>query len=197
MNELGGDYMEHVFLKKPEEHMIKEELLKLLLEEIVTNKLNIRKDELQRIYDFSCNTYSGIKRYSGDDYVTHPLNVALLLVQMKAPKNVIFAGIFCDALQKTKVSVDELEKVLPKESVSLVVRLADFDVQKESCINDCNLVLIKLAERLHNMRTIQYMEEEKKRERKQETIDFYMPIARKLGNDKLIAELNDLVLEER
>ena len=135
--------------------------------------------------------YGGRKRYSGDDYVTHLLNVSLLLVQMEAEESVIYAGMFCDVFRKTNVAIDELKENLPDSVVQILIRLKDYDIEKVG-LEDEQCAVIKIAERLHNMRTIEYMEERERQKRAKETIAIFMPIVKKLQDDKLISELNEI-----
>ncbi|MCH5252777.1 MAG: helix-turn-helix domain-containing protein [Lachnospiraceae bacterium] len=186
------DNMNNQCLKTTEEHATKEELLEILWQEMLDNKIAMEREELEKIYGYADMVYNGLKRYSGDDYITHTLNVAILLAIMNAEKNVIIAGLFCDATSKTNITCEELRKKLPKESVKILEALESFTVFDEALPD--GIILVKLAERLHNMRTAGYMDKEKMKLKAKETIDFFIPMAQKLGNEKLISELNDLSL---
>lgn len=191
LNHLGGRNMGgYNFYEKTDEHMSKEQLYELLVEEMKRNQYQFDLDELEKIYNFAKRLYANQTRYSGDEYITHLINVSLLLVQMGAEKKIVYAGMFCDVFRKTDVEVDELKENLPEEVFQIVARLKDYRI--ENVLSDEECVVIKLAERLHNMRTIEYMEENEKKRRARETISLYMPVARKLKNEKLIKELNDL-----
>lgn len=135
-----------------------------------------------------------MKRYSGDEYVTHPLNTALILAQMNAEKNTVYAGMFCDALEKTKVTAEELKENLPLEAAVLVQTLKNYKLENQVISENEEVALIKIAERLHNMRAVKYMDEAETKKKVKETLEFFLPAARKLGNNNLIEELNDLVL---
>lgn len=193
MEHYGGRAMSHLFLKKPEEHLSKEELFAFLQKELAENGIVYDEEELRRNYKFSCRIYEGMKRYSGDDYVTHPLNVAILLADLNADKHVIAAGLFCNALQKTEITEQKLAEELSEEAVSVLSRAyaCGNDVGKY----DDEVMLVKLAERLHNMRTIAFISDRAKKEKAKETFEIFMPLARRLGNEKLISELNDLSLK--
>ena len=190
---LGGNAMSsYVFYEKTEEHMSKEALLELLERKMTEYKLDTTA--LKAVYDFCQKLYANQIRYSGDEYITHLLNVSLLLVQMGCESSVVYAGMFCDVLRKTDVSIDDIKKVLPKDVADIIMRLRDYDIEKDG-LADEECAVIKMAERLHNMRTIEYMEESQKKRKSKETISIFMPIARKLKNEKVISELNDLSMK--
>lgn len=188
----GSDMRSYTFYEKTDEHMSKENLLELLRKKMTENKLDIT--ELETVYDFCQKLYANRKRYSGDEYITHLLNVSLLLVQMGAEENIVYAGMFCDVFRKTDVSADDIKKYLPKNVGEIIVRLRGYDIEKDG-LEDEECAIIKMAERLHNMRTLEYMEESEKKRRAKETISIFMPVARKLKNEKIINELNSLSMK--
>jgi len=188
----GSDMNSYVFYEKTDEHMLKEELFELLKRKMTENKLDIT--ELKTVYDFCQKLYVNQKRYSGDEYITHLLNVSLLLVQMGAELSVVYAGMFCDVFKKTDVSIDDIKKSLSKDVAQILIRLRNYDIEKDG-LDDEECAIIKMAERLHNMRTIENMEEHEKRRRAKETISIFMPVARKLKNEKVINELNNLSIK--
>ena len=188
----GSDMRSYTFYEKTDGHMSKENLLELLRKKMTENKLDIT--ELETVYDFCQKLYANRKRYSGDEYITHLLNVSLLLVQMGAEENIVYAGMFCDVFRKTDVSADDIKKYLPKNVGEIIVRLRGYDIEKDG-LEDEECAIIKMAERLHNMRTLEYMEESEKKRRAKETISIFMPVARKLKNEKIINELNSLSMK--
>ncbi len=113
---------------------------------------------------------------------------------MGAESSVAYAGMFCDAFRKTNVSTDDIKKSLQKDVAQIITRLRDYDIEKDG-LSDEECAVIKMAERLHNMRTIEYMKESEKRRRAKETISIFMPVARKLKNEKVINELNNLSMK--
>lgn len=187
----GGSAMNHVFLYQTEEHTTKEQLYEILKNRIRENQIEVEEEQLQNTYQYACEVYADLKRYSGDEYVTHPLNVAILLAELGGDGAVILAGMFCDAMKKTKITPAELEEVLPERVVDLIMCVANIDNMFAGEVAD-EVIMIKMAERLHNMRTVQFMNKEQQKIKAKETVEIYMPLARKLKNDKLIAELNDL-----
>ena len=189
---LGGSDMSHVFLESIKIGATKEELIEILQEKLQKNGVAISQNELNVVYQEACSAYQGVKRYSGEEYITHLLNVSIILTELGATADVILAGMFCDVSRKGVVSLDGLNGVLPKDIYDIVVKVQHTTTEWSEMSEE--VVLIKLAERLHNMRTIEYMDERKKRKKATETIKFFMPLARKLGNQKLIDELSDLSL---
>lgn len=188
----GSDMSSYAFYEKTDEHMLKEELFELLKRKMIENKLDTT--ELGTVYNFCKKSYENKKRYSGDEYITHLLNVSLLLVQIGTEANVAYAGMLCDVFRKTDVSIDDIKKSLPKDVAQILIRLRDYDIEKDG-LEDEECTIIKMAERLHNMRTIEYMEESEKKRRAKETLSIFMPVARKLRNEKVINELNELSIK--
>lgn len=144
--------------------------------------IEIEDKVLHDVYLAACMAYNGKRRYSGEEYVTHPINVAILLAELGAERDTVLAGLFCDV--KEKGNDTNLANVLPA-GVLKIVRQIEYKNTEEA-------VLVKLAERLHNMRTIDYIDERKKAQKARETIEIYLPLARRVNNQKLTDELNDL-----
>lgn len=172
----------------------KEELRKYFMEQLNENKITEDMKMVQEVYEFAEQVYRGMKRYSGEEYITHMLHIAILLVKMEADLSVVLAGMFCDSFKKTNVTKLQLEQHLSDEVVSLIVKTNDFSVEESGEISE-EVILIKLAERLHNMQTLEYMEEGRRREKAMETMEWFLPLARELGNDILCIELNKLSLQ--
>lgn len=187
---LGGSAMSHVFLESTKVGTTKEELFAILQKKMKVNGVYVEQNKLDKVYRSACNVYENVKRCSGEEYVTHPINVSIVLAELGATADIILAGMFCDVAKKGVVSLEDLSNDLPKEIYDIVVRVQAAGY--ELTIATEEVLLVKLAERLHNMRTIEFIDESKKREKAEETIELFMPLARKLGNKKLIDELNDL-----
>lgn len=193
---LGGDYnMNHLFLDRMDIHLSKETLFAKLLEFVRTNHLGYDIKKLEKAYAFACKAYDGITRYSGDEYVTHPLNVAIILAYLEAPEEVVISGMMCDILTKTNTAASALEKEFPDTVRDLLSRIASFDKDSLSAAEEEDVLMIKLAERLHNMRTVEFLDKNIQKRKAKETIEFFVPFASKLGNVKLTEELNDLALK--
>ena len=149
---------------------------------------------------------------SGEPYIIHPLCVAIILADLELDKETIVAGLLHDAVEDTWMTYEEVEKEFGSEVALLVdgvTKLGQLsysadkvEVQAENLrkmflamAKDIRVILIKLADRLHNMRTLQYMRPEKQQEKARETMDIYAPIAMRLGISKIKVELDDLSLK--
>ena len=185
---IGGNYMEQIFLNSTKLGTPKEELFAGLKELLKKNDVAVEEAMLAAVYDVACRVYEGKKRYSGDEFVTHTLNVAMLLTEMGADADTVLAGLFSDISERS--GTVDLSAELPEKVWNIVSEIGLWHTDRENCPEE--VVLIKLAERLHNMRTIEYLPEEKRAKKAKETIEFYLPVARKLNNRKLLEELNDL-----
>ena len=169
---IGGNHMEQIFLNSTKLGTPKEELFAGLKELLKKNDVAVEEAMLAAVYDVACRVYEGKKRYSGDEFVTHTLNVAMLLTDMGADADTVLAGLFSDISERS--GTVDLSAELPEKVWNIVSEIGLWHTDRENCPEE--VVLIKLAERLHNMRTI----------------EFYLPLARKLNNRKLLEELNDL-----
>lgn len=190
----GGKNMNHIFLDLSKPSVSKEVLFETLISKIQEYKLDVDTCELERIYLYALSVYAGRQRYSGEDYITHPLNVAILLSDLNADETLIFAGLLCDAFKKGQISMEEAKIILPAPVLQLIIALNSFDFQKYDTAPE-DVILIKLVERLHNMRTLQFMNETEWKKRAKETLELFVPIALKLENRKLADELTDLCLK--
>lgn len=184
---IGGDFMNHIPQDTVTAGMTKEQLFQMLKLSIKRNGISIQESLLDEMYRYSCRVYSGMKRYSGEEYVTHPLSVAILLSEMGADPEVVLAGMFCDAGRKCHMEMDELPKNVQK-LVSALELCHDTDL---SSMPE-NIALMKLAERFHNMQTIDSMSEDKKKLRARETLLCFVPLAEKYHYDDLAHELKKL-----
>jgi GTP pyrophosphokinase len=152
---------------------------------------------LQRAYVFTAKVHKDQKRHSGEPYLIHPLEIAGILVDMRLDAVTIAAGLLHDTVEDTLATVEELEQLFGAEVAFLVEGLTkiakvEFTSARErqaenfrkmlvAMSKDIRILLIKLVDRLHNMRTIQFLEEDKARRIAQETLDIYVPLAHRLG----------------
>ncbi len=184
--------------------------LETLIEEIPKYQPGANLDLLQRAYRFSERSHYGQQRASGEPYLSHPLEVAGLLVNFKMDVTTVTAGLLHDVLEDTKATKDELQREFGAEIADLVdgvtkIGKLAFSSREErqaenfrkmlvAMARDLRVLMIKLADRLHNMRTLQYLPTDRGRGIAQETLDIYAPLAHRLGMAKVKAELEDLAL---
>ncbi len=163
---------------------------------------------VERAYIYSAKVHAGQKRLSGEPYLSHPLAVAYILAELRLDMVTIAAGLLHDTLEDTLTTYADLERMFGKpvaEIVDGVTKLSKIQfqskVQKQAenirkmilaMSKDIRVLLVKLADRLHNMRTLGYQKEEKRPRIARETIDIYAPLASRLGIDWIKRELEDL-----
>ena len=163
---------------------------------------------LRRAYLFSAREHKGQKRASGESYLVHPLEVANILADMRLDAVSVSTGLLHDVVEDTLADTDTIRKYFGGEVAHLVEGLTKIahisNVSREeqqaenvrkmllAMVDDVRVVLVKLDDRLHNMRTLEYLSPEKRRRIAQETMDIYAPIAHRLGMGKLRGELEDL-----
>ena len=163
---------------------------------------------LQRAYVFSAKVHEGQERLSGEPYLIHPLEVASILVDLRMDEVTVSAGLLHDTLEDTLTTADELQRLFGEQVTFLVEGLTKIahvefrstrERQAESfrkmlvaMSSDIRILMIKLADRLHNMRTLDYLAEDRAQRIAQETLDIYAPLAHRLGIHWMQAELEDL-----
>ncbi|HEX4438614.1 MAG TPA: bifunctional (p)ppGpp synthetase/guanosine-3',5'-bis(diphosphate) 3'-pyrophosphohydrolase [Thermoanaerobaculia bacterium] len=179
-----------------------------ILEKVEAYNPNSDQDLLRRAYVFSAREHRGQVRRSGEPYLVHPLNVASILADLKADDVSIVVGLLHDVLEDTLTTKESIEQQFGAEVSELVdglTKIGRFSyVSREeeqaetfrkmilAMVSDLRVVLVKLADRLHNMRTLGFLPEAKRREIARETLDIYAPIAHRLGMGSLKGELEDL-----
>lgn len=166
---------------------------------------------IRKAYEFSAKAHEGQVRRSGEPYVQHPLAVAGVLTSLKTDVTAIVAALLHDTLEDTVATSNELEREFGKDVVHLVdgvtkigkitfrnseeKQAENFRKMVLSMADDIRVVLIKLADRLHNMRTLEYLSEAKRQQIAQETLEIYAPLANRLGIGWIKNELEDLCLK--
>ena len=167
---------------------------------------------IEKAYRIAAKAHEGQKRKSGEPYIIHPLCVAIILADLELDKETIVAGLLHDVVEDTVMTTEDLTREFGSEVALLVdgvTKLGQLnysadkvEVQAENLrkmflamAKDIRVILVKLADRLHNMRTAQYWSEPKQKEKARETMDIYAPIAQRLGISKIKIELDDLSLK--
>ncbi len=167
-------------------------------------------DALVRAYEFAARAHEGVYRLSGKPYITHCLTVTEILAELRLDIPTLCAGLLHDVIEDTSITRDRIETEFGPEVVRLVegvtkISTLGFDTREErhaenlrkiiiAMAQDIRVILIKLADRLHNMRTLQYLPKERQTRIAQDTLDIYAPLAYRLGIGKIRWELEDLSL---
>jgi GTP pyrophosphokinase len=163
---------------------------------------------LRRAYDFSAVEHAGQLRRSGEPYLTHPLEVAYLVADMKLDDVAVASALLHDVVEDTLTSIDRVKELFGPEVAHVVegvtkISTIPFSSSEErqaenfrkmllAMVDDIRVILVKLADRLHNMRTLDHLSEEQRIKISQETVDIYAPIANRLGMSKIKNELEEL-----
>ncbi|MBA3767416.1 MAG: bifunctional (p)ppGpp synthetase/guanosine-3',5'-bis(diphosphate) 3'-pyrophosphohydrolase [Acidobacteria bacterium] len=182
-----------------------------IVEKVARNHPQADLDLLRRAYFFSAREHKGQTRASGEPYLVHPLEVANILADMRLDAVSVSTGLLHDVVEDTLVDLSTIRKYFGDEVTHLVdglTKIAQIStVSREeqqaenvrkmllAMIDDVRVVLVKLADRLHNMRTLQHLKPEKRQRIAQETMDIFAPIAHRLGMGKLRGELEDLAFQ--
>lgn len=200
LSEDGGRYRMNdskVFITQSVDFKSEGELYRELVEKV--NYKEICKDTrlIEEAYQVARRIHEGEKRKSGEDYIIHPLNVALILAEMEASEACIIGGLLHEVGEKdASMTLEAIESQFSNEIANLVemVKVLGQDITKLEGIPQ-EVILIKLADRLHDMRTLKHKNPERFKEEARETITFFSPIAAKLGISKIKMELDDLALK--
>lgn len=187
----------------------------ITIEELI-NKIKEYDDKeedlelIRKAYEYADKKHFGQKRISGDDYIIHPLNVAMILTNIKADAKCMAAALLHDVIEDCETSFEEVEELFGTEVAKLVdgvtkINKLHFSSKTDAIIatqrkilvglsEDVRVIIIKLADRLHNMRTLYVMKEEKQKKKAKETLEILTPVADRLGIGKIKSELENLSL---
>ncbi len=165
---------------------------------------------IKKAYEYASSKHEGVKRLTGEDYINHPLNVAYIITNNDFDASTICAALLHDVMEDCDVTYDELKNEFGDEVARLVdgvtkINKINFDTKDKADVankrkilvalcEDVRVIIIKLADRLHNMRTLWIHPREKQKEKAQETLDILTPISHRLGMSKITSELEDLCL---
>ena len=182
-----------------------------IIEKLRKNHPSVDEELLRRAYLFSARQHRGQTRQSGEPYLVHPLEVANILADLNLDPICVATGLLHDIVEDTETSAEEIEEYFGPEIAHLVdglTKISKLDhasTEERQALNmrkmllamvdDVRVVLVKLADRLHNMRTLEYLPGEKRRRIAQETLDVYGPIAHRLGMARVRGELEDLAFK--
>ena len=196
-------------LSTPADFTPPEELYRNLIDTIKRYHPSDNFDLIDKAYHIADDAHRGQKRKSGEPYIMHPICVAIILAELEMDKETIAAGLLHDVIEDTEYTKEDLTREFSAEIAELVdgvTKLTQLnlshdkiEVQAENLrkmflamAKDIRVVIIKLADRLHNLRTLQYQTPEKQKEKAKETMDIYAPLAGRLGISRIKIELDDL-----
>lgn len=199
-------------VKAPGDYEEPDQLYDMLIARIRKYHPSADVSMIEKAYELAKKAHGDQKRKSGEPYIVHPLWVAYILAELEMDKETIAAGMLHDVVEDTVVTEEELTKEFGADVALLVdgvTKLGQLsyssdklEVQAENLrkmflamAKDIRVIIIKLADRLHNMRTLQFMKPAKQKEKAKETMDIYAPIAQRLGISKIKTELDDLALK--
>ena len=177
-----------------------------LLDKAKANHLNLDFDKIKLALGFAEESHQGQYRKSGDDYIVHPVEVAKILMDMKMDTDTIVAGLLHDVVEDTLIPIADIKYNFGETVATLVDGVTKLKALPNGTKNQAEnirkmilamaenirVILIKLADRLHNMRTLKFMKPEKQQSISKETLDIYAPLAHRLGMAKIKSELEDM-----
>ncbi len=209
--DVEGDQLESFELVKTDDFESPSHLYERLIEKVREYHPSDDVTQIDKAYKLALKAHKDQTRKSGEPYIIHPLCVALILADLEMDKETIISALLHDVVEDTEVTMEEIKDTFGEEVALLVDGVTKLgqvnyisdkvEMQAENLrkmflamAKDIRVILIKLADRLHNMRTLKYMTPQKQKEKARETIDIYSPIARRLGISRLKVELDDLSL---
>lgn len=185
--------MDHVFMKSTTVHTKKEALYQKLLTQLQEKQLEYDLSKVETAYQYARQSHEGQYWRTGDDYIIHPLNVAILLAELGASEDAIIAGLLHDVILKgSTISLNEIEKNFSKKISKLILQGMQFS--KSVHITDEDVILIKICDRLHNLRTIEFGNEDFRKQKAEQTLDRFSAFASTANKEKALAELTDLAI---
>ena len=199
-------------VKNPEDYQDPEKLYQALIARVTKYHPSADISLIEKAYKIASEAHKEQFRKSGEPYIIHPLWVGIILADLEMDKETIVAGMLHDVVEDTVMTLDDITREFGSEVALLVdgvTKLGQLSYSKDklevqaenlrkmflAMAKDIRVIIIKLADRLHNMRTLEFMTPEKQQEKARETMDIYAPIAQRLGISKIKIELDDLSLK--
>ena len=199
-------------LATPEDFTSPDDIYKVLVERIKKYHPSDDFSMIEKAYRIADDAHQGQKRKSGEPYIIHPLCVAIILAELEMDKETIIAGLLHDVIEDTEYTKEDLAREFSPEIALLVdgvTKLTQLNLSQDkieiqaenlrkmflAMAKDIRVIIIKLADRLHNLRTLQYQTAAKQIEKARETMDIYAPIANRLGISKIQVEMDDLCMQ--
>ena len=199
-------------VKAPEDYQDPEELYQALIARVRKYHPSADITMIEKAYQIGKEAHKNQFRKSGEPYIIHPLWVAIILADLEMDKETIVAGMLHDVVEDTTMTLDEISAEFGEEVALLVdgvTKLGQLNYSQDkleaqaenlrkmflAMAKDIRVIIVKLADRLHNMRTMEFMTPAKQKEKSRETMDIYAPIAQRLGISKIKTELDDLSLK--
>ena len=199
-------------LSRPADNTPPEELYAQLVETVKKYHPSSDLSMIEKAYRVADKMHEGQKRKSGEPYIMHPLCVSIILAELELDKETIVAGILHDVIEDTEMTYEDVSREFSEEVAILVdgvTKLTQLDLSEDkieiqaenlrkmflAMAKDIRVILMKLADRLHNLRTLQYQSPKKQIEKSRETMDIYSPIAHRLGISKIKIELDDISMQ--
>ena len=183
------------------------EELKALIEKSITQGNQYDLEKIEKAYKFADEAHGDQKRVSGVPYILHPTSVACILVELGMDTDSVVAALLHDVVEDTPVTIEEVTKLFGETVANLIdgvtkiskIPYSNREEQQAENVrkmliamsNDIRVIIIKLADRLHNMRTMECMKDQKRRDKARETMEVYAPIAHRLGIKAVKEELED------
>ncbi|MEW5902140.1 MAG: HD domain-containing protein, partial [Acidobacteriota bacterium] len=179
-----------------------------ILEKVAASYSEKEINLLKKAYVFAARAHKGQTRRSGEPYLSHPLEVASMLADLRLDSTTLLAGLLHDVLEDTDITAADIRENFSPDVADLVSGVTKISRVQESSpevrqaetirkiilamIDDLRVIFIKLADRIHNLKTLKFLPEDKQKQIAKETLDLYAPIANRLGMGRIKAELEDL-----